>query len=122
MTHVLRITGIRAEGRHGASPGETDRPQPFVVDLELEVEATGDSVDRTADYRDIVGAVRRVVEGESHSLIETIAGSITDTVSTISGVVSCRAVVHKPEAATRLGIGDVSAEAASGTATPQGTE
>jgi dihydroneopterin aldolase len=122
MTHVLKITGIRTEGRHGASPGEADRAQPFVIDLELEVEATGDSVDRTADYREIVGAVRRVVEGESHSLIETIAGSIADALSAISGVVTCRAVVHKPEAANRLGVGDVSAEAVSGTATPQGTE
>jgi dihydroneopterin aldolase len=122
MTDVLRINGIRAEGRHGATPGEADRPQPFLIDLELQVEATGDSVDRTADYRVIVEAVRRVVEGESHSLIETIAGRIADTLSTVSGVVSCRVVVHKPEAATRLGVGDVSAEAASGTATPQGTE
>ena len=122
MTDVLRITGIRAEGRHGASPGETDRSQPFVVDLELEVEATGDSVDRTADYREVVATVRRVVEAESHSIIETIAGRIAEEVAAIGGAVSCRAVVHKPEAASRLGVSDVSAEAISGTATPQGVE
>jgi dihydroneopterin aldolase len=122
MTHVLRITGIRAEGRHGATPGETDRTQPFVVDLELGVEPTGDSVDRTADYREVVGVVRRVVEDESHSLIETIAGRIAEDVAAIGGAVSCRAVVHKPEAASRLGVADVSAEAVSGTATPQGVE
>jgi dihydroneopterin aldolase len=122
VTHTLRITGIRAAGRHGATPGETDRSQPFDVDLELAVESTGDSIDRTADYREIVATVRRVIEGESHSLIETIAGHIADEVSGVSGVISCRAVVHKPEAAGRLEVGDISAEAVSGAATPQGRE
>jgi dihydroneopterin aldolase len=120
MIHVLRIEGIRTEGSHGASAGERDRPQPFVIDLELQVEATGDSVDLTADYRDLVATVRRVVGTESHALIETIARRVAEEVAATSGVVSCRAVVHKPEAAGRLGVRDVSADARAGSATPQG--
>jgi dihydroneopterin aldolase len=111
MTQTLRLTGIRAEGRHGASPGERDRPQPFLVDLDLVVEATGDSLDSTGDYRAAVDAVRRVVEMESHALIETMAARIASLVAEVRGVRSCRAVVHKPEAARRLGSADVSAEA-----------
>lgn len=114
MPQVIRVRGIRAEGRHGASAGERDDPQPFEVDLEVEVEAAGDDLDSTSDYREVVAAVRAVIEGEPVTLIETLAGRIADAVAGISGVRSCRAVVHKPLAAQRLGVDDVSAEAASG--------
>jgi dihydroneopterin aldolase len=120
MTATVRIVGIRAEGRHGASPGERDRRQPFVVDLEVAVEPTGDSIDRTGDYRTATGAARRVVEEESHVLIETLAERIATAVADLPGVLSCRAVVHKPEASARLGVGDVTAEATAGPPAPQG--
>jgi len=111
VPQVIRVRGIRAEGRHGASAGERDDPQPFEVDLEVEVEAAGDDLDTTADYREVVAAVRTVIEGQPVTLIETLAGRIADAVTGISGVRSCRAVVHKPRAAERLGVDDVSAEA-----------
>ena len=111
MPQVIRLRGIRAEGRHGASPGERDDPQPFEVDLEVEVDAAADDLDATADYRKIVAAARAVVEGEPVTLIETLAGRIATAVTAVSGVRSCRTVVHKPGAAERLGVDDVSAEA-----------
>ncbi|MGH2655309.1 MAG: dihydroneopterin aldolase [Actinomycetota bacterium] len=114
MPQVIRVRGIRAEGRHGASAGERDDPQPFEVDLDVEVEAAGDDLDTTADYREVVAAVRAVIEGQPVTLIETLAGRIVDAVAGISGFRSCRAVVHKPRAAERLGVDDVSAEATSG--------
>jgi dihydroneopterin aldolase len=114
MTETLRITGIHARGRHGASPGERDAPQPFVVDLEIEVDAQGDDLQATSDYRAAVEAVRRVVELESYALVETMARRIASLVAESPGVVVCRAVVHKPEAAQRLGAQDVAAEATAG--------
>lgn len=116
----LRLTGIRTEGHHGAREGERDGPQPFVVDLELTVEAREDDLATTADYRDVVEAVRRLVAEESHAIIETLAGRIAESVVDMAGVVSCRAVVHKPDAAGRLGAGDVSAEATAGPPLPHG--
>ena len=114
MPQVIRVRGIRAEGRHGASAGERDDPQPFEVDLDVEVEAAGDGLDTTADYREVVAAVRAMIEGQPVTLIETLAGRIADSVAGISGVRSCRVLVHKPRAAERLGVDDVSAEATSG--------
>ena len=114
MPQVIRVRGIRAEGRHGASAGERDDPQPFEVDLDVEVEAAGDDLDTTADYREVVAAVRAMIEGQPVTLIETLAGRIADSVAGISGVRSCRVLVHKPRAAERLGVDDVSAEATSG--------
>jgi dihydroneopterin aldolase len=111
VTQVIRVSGIRAEGRHGASAGERDDPQPFEVDLEVEVEPAGDDLDATADYRELVAATRAVIEGDPVTLIETLAERVAAALTAVSGVRSCRVVVHKPRAAQRLGVDDVSAEA-----------
>ena len=110
MPQLIRLTGIEAAGRHGASAGERDEPQRFVFDVEVVVEATDDDLASTADYREIVTTVREIVEGGSWSLIETIASRVADAVGAVNGVLSCRVVVHKPEAASRLELTDVSAE------------
>ncbi len=117
----LFLSGIRAEGRHGARPGEKDQPQPFVVDLDLELDAIDDSIDATADYRVITETVREIVEQGSFDLIETMADAIARRVASIQRVVGVTAVVHKPNAAARLGIDGVAAAAkATGDATAGG--
>ncbi|MGH2683218.1 MAG: dihydroneopterin aldolase [Actinomycetota bacterium] len=110
---LVRIAGIQADGRHGVLEWERDRAQAFVVDIELEVDAAGDDLTTTADYARIVPTVQDLVAGESYRLIETLARRIAEVVSGMHGVRSCRATVHKPEAAEGLGVSDVSAEAGS---------
>lgn len=105
----LFLSGIRADGRHGARPGEKDEPQPFVVDLDLEVDVGPDEIGGTADYRSITEAVRDVVGGDSYDLIETLAAAIARRVATFDRVVAATAVVHKPNAAGRLEIDGVAA-------------
>jgi len=107
----LFLTGIRAKGRHGARAGEKDVPQPFVVDLDIEVDAAGDSIDSTDDYREIIDAVREIVEGGSFDLIESMAEAIAARVGAFPHVSRVTAVVHKPSAASRLGIDGVAAGA-----------
>jgi dihydroneopterin aldolase len=107
----LFLSGIRAEGHHGARPGEKDEPQPFVVDLDLEVEPRDDSIEATADYREITDAVREVIEQQSFDLIESMADAIARRIASISQVASVTAVVHKPNAAGRLEIDGVAAAA-----------
>lgn len=114
MPQLVRITGIRAEGRHGARPGERDAPQVFVVDIEMEVAARSDDLATTADYREVTAAVRGIVERESYSIIETIVERVVDVIAAYPGVRGVRARVHKPAAADRLGVADVLAEAAAG--------
>ncbi len=109
----LFLTGIRASGHHGARPGEKDQPQELVVDLDLEVDVESDGIEATADYRGITEAVRSVIEERSFDLIEAMAQTIADTVAVMPHVVRVRAVVHKPNAARRLGIDGVAAAASS---------
>jgi dihydroneopterin aldolase len=107
----LFLSGIRAEGSHGARDGEKEKPQPFVVDLDLQVDAGDDSIEATADYRDITETVRQVVEDGSFDLIETMADAIARRIASIAHVTEVTAVVHKPNAAGRLGIDGVAAVA-----------
>jgi dihydroneopterin aldolase len=108
-TSRLFLSGIRASGRHGARPGEKDEPQPFVIDLDLTVEVAEDRIEATADYRAITERVRAVVEGESFDLIEMLADRIAREVLRMDRLVGVTAVVHKPNAATRLEIDGVAA-------------
>jgi dihydroneopterin aldolase len=107
----LFLSGIRAEGRHGARPGEKDEPQPFVVDLDLQVEVHDDSLEATADSRSITDAVREVIEQGSFDLIESMADAIARRIASVPQVVTATAVVHKRNAAGRLGIDGVAAAA-----------
>lgn len=105
----LFLSGIRAEGGHGARPGEKDTPQPFVVDLDLDVDVAADAIEATADYRGISETVRGVVERGSYDLIEVMARDVAAAVLSLDHVLRVTAVVHKPNAATRLGIDGVAA-------------
>ncbi|HVM11828.1 MAG TPA: dihydroneopterin aldolase [Actinomycetota bacterium] len=114
MPQLLRVTGIAADGRHGASEGERDEPQRFAIDLEVVVDASDDDLGSTADYRDLARVARSAVEEGSYAILETIAEQVSAAVAEVPGVLTCRAVVHKPAAADRLGVADVSAEATAG--------
>jgi dihydroneopterin aldolase len=105
----LFVSGIRAEGRHGARQGEKDEPQPFVVDLDLEVEVGEDRIAGTADYREVTDRVREIVERDSFDLIEAMAEAIAQACLGCDRVMRATAVVHKPNAASRLEIDGVAA-------------
>ena len=105
----LFLSGIRADGHHGARPGEKDEPQPFVVDLDLDVDVEADDIALTADYRAVSDTVRSVIEQGSYDLIEVMARDIASAVLSLDHVTRVTAVVHKPNAAMRLDIDGVAA-------------
>ena len=109
-TARLRLEGIRATGIHGVNPEEREKPQEFVVDLDVLVEAEGDALEATADYRGIADRARSAVEKNSYDLLETLADAVARAVYDFSSVKDVTARVHKPGAARSLGIEDVSAE------------
>jgi len=109
MSSRVFLSGIEVEGLHGARPGEKDAAQPFVVDLDLEINVGDDSIDATADYRVVTERVRSVVAGGSFDLIESMADAIARECLTFDRVLRATVVVHKPNAASRLGIQGVAA-------------
>jgi len=110
-TSRLFLTGITASGRHGANPDEKDRPQDFVVDLDVEVDVSSDDIAATADYRKLVQAARDVVAGESLDLLESLAGEVARAVAGLPRVVRATAIVHKPAAARSSEVQGIAAAA-----------
>lgn len=110
-TARLFLSGIRASGHHGARPGEKDEPQDLVVDLDVEVNVGDDDIAGTADYRRITETVRTIIQQRSFDLIEAMAAAIADEILALDRVARVTAVVHKPNAAGRLGIDGVAAAA-----------
>ncbi len=113
-TSRLFLSGIRCSGRHGANPGEKDEPQDFVVDLDLDVTVDADDIGSTADYRAISQAAREKVASESFDLLETLARAVAEAVLAMDHVTRATAVVHKPGAASAIGIEGVAAAATAG--------
>jgi 7,8-dihydroneopterin aldolase/epimerase/oxygenase len=70
-----------------------------------------DDISGTADYRGITEATRSIVEQRSFDLIESMAAAIADELLKLERVAHVTAVVHKPNAAHRLGVDGVAAAA-----------
>jgi len=103
VTDRIELRAMRFAGRHGVLPFEAERPQPFEVDVVIELDlapaGTTDDLARTVDYGAVFAAARAVVEGPPVALLETLAERIAGAVlagSSAAGAVTVR--VRKPEA------------------------
>lgn len=112
MTDVIVVRGIRAKGRHGLeATGEREHAQEFVVDVELEVDASKaaqeDSLSSTIDYDEVTRLVQDIIGGESYELVETIADVVANRLLTL-GAISATVGVRKPAAERILKVDEVS--------------
>lgn len=108
---TIKITGIRAVGRHGANPGEQDMAQNFSIDIEIVLNAEADELSRTHDYVKLTQLVQRTVEQKRFKLIETMAKVLAKKIHQQGNIIAVKVVVHKPNAAKAMLVQDVSAEA-----------
>jgi dihydroneopterin aldolase len=96
---TIFIVGLRELGVHGVLPEEQSRPQPFEVDVQLEVDldAAGqsDDLDDTVDYSAVSEAVSRVVKNERFHLLERLATRIGEVCKTDERVSSVSVTVRK---------------------------
>jgi dihydroneopterin aldolase len=76
----IELRGLRALGAHGVLQEERDRPQPFEVDIDLEVDLLGagrsDDLSDTVDYGTVAEAVVAAVAGPHLDLLEALAERI----------------------------------------------
>lgn len=103
MTDRIELRAMRFAGRHGVLPFEAERPQPFEVDVVIELDlapaGTTDDLARSVDFGTVFAAARAVVEGPPVALIETLAERIAGAVLAGSSPASAVTVrVRKPEA------------------------
>ena len=108
---VISVEGITARGMHGANPGESEQLQEFVVDAEITVDVSEDSLDGTLDYRRVVEVVRQTVANTSFVLLESLAEAVGIALFEQPETLDVTVVVHKPGAAQSLGVTDINATA-----------
>jgi dihydroneopterin aldolase len=76
----IELRGLRALGTHGVLPEERDRPQPFEIDVDLEVDlrraGRSDNLADTIDYGAVAEAVAAAVAGPHVDLLEHLADRI----------------------------------------------
>lgn len=96
---TISIVGIQAMGVHGALEEEQHRPQPFEVDIELDVDVSGaaesDDLADTVDYSAVAEAAVRVVESEQHHLLERLAARIAEACKLDARVTAVTVTVRK---------------------------
>jgi dihydroneopterin aldolase len=86
-------------------PAERANAQDFKVDIEVETDlvqpAKTDRVEDSVDYRLLHGIAKEVIEGESVSLIETLADRIAGLALKLPRVVAVSVRVAKQPASMR---------------------
>ena len=95
------LTGMQFYGFHGVNAEERALGQPFVVDLEAELDlepaGASDNLADTVSYTHLYRVVQDVMEGEPYNLLEAAATKIVDSVLTQqSAVAGVRVRVSKP--------------------------
>jgi dihydroneopterin aldolase len=100
MEATIRVTGMHFVGRHGANPGEKDRPQPIDVDIEIVADVAAaivsDALADAVDYDAIVQTCRRIVTERSFTLLEALAAACVEAIMADARVRSARIRVRKP--------------------------
>jgi 7,8-dihydroneopterin aldolase/epimerase/oxygenase len=97
---TIRITGIRAYGRHGADPGERERRQLIVVDvvaeLDLQAAAAGDELAQTADYAAMRERLIAIVATTSYALLERLAADLLEAIFEDARIRRAAVTLSKP--------------------------
>jgi len=77
MPDFLVLQRLRFFAHHGMLPAEIAHGQFFEVSVRLELplapSTQADDLSLTVDYQDVFTAVRTVLEGPRHNLVETLA-------------------------------------------------
>ncbi|MDQ6823050.1 MAG: dihydroneopterin aldolase [Candidatus Eremiobacteraeota bacterium] len=97
---VIRISGLRAMGRHGANPGERDSEQPFDIEVVLKVDLRraqkSDKLEHTIDYDVMCQRMKSIVETTSFDLIERLAGELLEAALSDERVSEAEVSISKP--------------------------
>jgi dihydroneopterin aldolase len=100
MSDTIAVRGIRAFGRHGANAGEKNVPQPFDIDVELDVDLDAarrtDRLAETIDYAALHAAIVAIVATSSHDLLERIGQDVLDRIFSDPRVVRAAVSIGKP--------------------------
>lgn len=98
----IYVNQMKFYGYHGVFPEETKLGQRFMIDLtvELDLSKAGktDDLTQSVNYADLYNTCKKVVEGETHKLVETVAERIAEEIlSSFERINSCTIKAIKPD-------------------------
>src|SRR6266568_919357 len=98
----IRLNDMVFYGYHGALPEERKLGQRFVVSVELRVDlreaGQTDDLSKTVNYSEAYAAVRDIVTGPPHQLIESVAERIAaQLLGAHASIESVTVGIRKPE-------------------------
>ncbi len=104
------VEGVTAMARHGVTPEERDKEQPFVADvvahLDTRLAGREDELGKTVDYSVVAAMAEKHLAGDPVNLIEAIAERIAHNVLEIETVYAVDVIVHKPDAPVGVPVAD----------------
>ena len=81
MSFDINISKIKCSGKHGIYIHEKQNDQKFLVDIHINIsDFSGDDINKTLNYEEIVDLVIKTVNKESYDLIETLAKHISEQI------------------------------------------
>ncbi|MBW3084830.1 Bifunctional folate synthesis protein [Austwickia sp. TVS 96-490-7B] len=112
MTDRISLRGMRVDACHGVLPEEKTAPQPFLVDIDMEVDLSwaghSDRLADTVSYAEVAHRAVAVVAGAPVDLIEHLAEQVAEEVLASPLMEATTVTVHKPQAPVGVPFGDVS--------------
>lgn len=100
MSDLITLSGIRAFGRHGADAGEKDVPQPFDIDVSLDIDLTAarvsDALADTLDYSTLHATIVRIVRERSYDLLERLGADLLAAMLVDARVLRATVRIAKP--------------------------
>ena len=99
MKDRLTVAGIQVACRIGVTEAERASAQPIAIDVELAIDAARaartERIEAAVDYAALAGAVKRIAEGRTYVLLETLAEAVADAVLQAFGAPRVRVRVVK---------------------------
>ena len=102
MSFDINISKIKCSGKHGIYNYEKQNDQEFLVDIHINIsDFSGDDINKTFNYEEIVDLVIKTVNKESYDLIETLAKHISEQIVLKYAVIEAtlqkiKVTVYKP--------------------------
>jgi len=98
---TIELRGIRVFGRHGANPGEKDVPQPFDIEISLDVDLAAarrsDALVDTIDYDSLHKKIVAIVRDRSYDLLERLGQDMLDAILADPRIVRASVQIGKPQ-------------------------
>jgi dihydroneopterin aldolase len=108
------ISGLEVFAYHGCTPREKEEGQDFLIDLELEYDASRavaeDDLAEAVDYDSLARGVHELATSERYDLIETLAARVGEYVMRTTPAWRTLVRVHKPQAPVRRKVEGVAVE------------